>query len=202
MPVGVLAWLARLLMLVAVLSGLIMQVLADEWLPPRDSVSQYANSPAHAAFVVALLALGLAAVVVALIAPRATRADRSGAALLVLAGCGFVLAAAVPAPPVGGTAPLNDVLHQAGGISGTFALTIGGALLSWLHRHSMPGRFLLAVASSSVVFLVLLTLVNFDIDVVGFGRRESWALHQSASLVCMVVVVALLPSVLDRRRAH
>lgn len=196
------ASLARLLVLIAVLGGLVMQARAGEWLPPRNSVSQYANSPGQAAFVVALIALGLAAVVVALIVPRASRADRIGAALLLIAGCGFVLAAVVPAPPVGGIAPLNDVLHQAGGIFGTFALTIGGTLLSWLHRDSVPGRVLLAVASSSVVFLALLTLVNFDIDVVGFGRRESWALHQSASLVCMVVVVALLPSVPDRRRAH
>lgn len=171
-----------------------MQAQAGEWLPPRNSVSQYANSPGRWAFIVALLALGLSTITIAAIVPRRDRLDRATAALLACAGAGFVLAAAVPAPPVDQQDPLRDVVHQAGAISGTFALSIGGLLVAFRNRHSVAGRLALAIAAVGAVALGLLTLVNFDIDVMGFGRRESWALHQSISLVCMVVVVLMLPS--------
>lgn len=197
----VLARAAHALGLAAVAAGIAMQALADEWLPPENSVSQYANSRGRWAFVAALLSLGLAVIVVAAMAPRSTRRDRVAAGLLTAAGAGFVLAALVPAPPLGDESPLSDAMHQAGAIVGTFALTVGGLLLAARSRDSSTGRAAFAVATVGAVALGLLTLVNFDIDVVGLGRRESWALHQSISLVCMVIVVLLLPAALRRPRS-
>lgn len=112
-----------------------------------------------------------------------------------------MLAALLPAPPLGDESPLSDAVHQAGAIVGTFALTVGGLLLAARSRECSAGRAAFAVSTVGAVALGLLTLVNFDIDVVGLGRRESWALHQSISLVCMVIVVLLLPSALRRRRS-
>jgi hypothetical protein len=202
---AMLAWVTRTLLLIGVGAGILMQVRAGEWLPPTHSLSQYANGAGSAEFVVALLALGLAAVTTAGLVPRdargvgagrASRVDSVAGVLLAVAGAGFVFAALVSAPAVGEQDPLNDALHQAGAITGTFGLSIGGLLLALRHRKSRFGRPLLAIALLGTVALSLLSLANFDIDLTGLGRREAWALHQSVSLVCMVLMLALLPSVL------
>lgn len=198
----VLVWVARTLVLIAVCAGLLMQLQAGMWLPPKNSLSQYANTPGRWSFVVALFALGLAAAVVAALVPRIARIDRAAAWMLGIAGAGFVLAAAIPAPALEEHNPFSDALHQAGAICGTFALTIGGLLLAWRYRHSVAGWCALVVSCAAAIALVLLTMSNFDVDVTGLGRRESWALHQSISLVCMVLVVALLPTAFDDRRAR
>lgn len=199
-----LALAAHTLVLIAILAGLVMQAQTGEWFPPENSLSQYANGPGRWAFVAALLALGMSTIAVAGLVPRPRRVER---VLLAVAGAGFVLAALIPAPAVGDEAPISDAVHQAGAITGTFGLSIGGMLLAWHYRHSLPGRCLLAAAAIGAVALLLLTLANFDIDLIGLGRRESWALHQSVSLTCMVLVVLLLPTALSptppgARRVH
>lgn len=173
-----------------------MQVISGQWLPPTNSISQYANTPARGAFVVAVLALGAAALGTAEMLRRSGRRDRAAAVLLTIAGAAFILAALVPAPAPDAADPLSDIVHQAGAILGTFALTIGGLVAAVRHRYSPAGRCALTAAATGGIALALLTLANFDLDLIGLGRRESWALHQSISLVCMVATLAILPSAL------
>lgn len=176
---------------VSVVSGVAMQAVSGQWLPPPISISQYGVGPDGWIFSVWATALASAPVLLGFALPARLPGVRTGRVLAVIGLVGALVMAVVRTDPGGAQESVNAQIHTAGSVAALVFLPFGMLALLW--GRGRPWRALsLALLATTAVGLVLLLFAAGGADTAGLGPARSWALWQTVAVVASAVHVIVL----------
>lgn len=163
----------------------IMQILADDWLPAQISVSQYAFGPAAGAYL-----MWLAGIAGAALCWGWTAQQRWVQVVLLVGGLTILVAIAVPTDVGGAQQSIPAKVHM---VASGFALVLlpAGSAGMLPVRWRMGGLVTLGV---SYLALVALLVAAFGFDVFGIGANPSWALAQGIAVIANQILLLAVAS--------
>lgn len=181
---------ARAFAAIAVVAAIVMQAVNGDWMPPRESFSQYANGRGGWLFMAVVLAMAGAS---ACLAVLASARHRIAAVLLRLAAIGFTIDAFVPAD-AGGPQTAAGAVHKGAAGVALIALALAGLVVGTTldRKQRAMGALIIGLSVIAGISLVLLLASAYGIDPTGLGQRESWALHQSIAVTSEIAALAAL----------